>query len=134
MHRVDAVGKSPGVRWEFVEGIESLLGWRKGVRKKKTETCRKIVGDNGPRSSLSIWPGFGRCSGISLKFIRRFAEGIGKLAGNMSRDCRKKIEKLIVRMSKAARLVGSSSVKVSAGNSWGGRLADHLFIVISIKG
>ncbi|RWW23749.1 hypothetical protein GW17_00011987 [Ensete ventricosum] len=24
--------------------IESLLGWRKGVRQKKTETCRKIIG------------------------------------------------------------------------------------------
>ncbi|RWW81871.1 hypothetical protein BHE74_00009698, partial [Ensete ventricosum] len=66
-------------------------------------------------------------------FTRRFAEGIGKLAGNMLGDCRKKIEKLTVRMSKAVGLTGSSSVKVSAGNSWGGRLADHLFIVISIK-
>ncbi|RZS18401.1 hypothetical protein BHM03_00050646, partial [Ensete ventricosum] len=62
--------------------------------------------DNGPRSSLSIWPGFGRCSGISLKFTRRFAEGIGKLIGNMSGDCRKKIEKLVVRMLKAAGLAG----------------------------
>ncbi|RWV83111.1 hypothetical protein GW17_00055331, partial [Ensete ventricosum] len=29
MHRVDAVGNSPGVRRELVEGIESLSGWRK---------------------------------------------------------------------------------------------------------
>ncbi|RWV83089.1 hypothetical protein GW17_00055352 [Ensete ventricosum] len=37
--------------------------------------------DDGPRSSLSIGPGFGRCSGISSKFTRRFTKGIGKLAG-----------------------------------------------------
>ncbi|RWW42619.1 hypothetical protein BHE74_00051810, partial [Ensete ventricosum] len=40
----DAVGDSPGVRRELVEGIGSLPGWRKVVRRKKTETRRKIVG------------------------------------------------------------------------------------------
>ncbi|RWW47881.1 hypothetical protein BHE74_00046096, partial [Ensete ventricosum] len=39
----DAVGNSPGVRRELAEDIGSLLGWRKGVRWKKTETRRKIV-------------------------------------------------------------------------------------------
>ncbi|RZS23348.1 hypothetical protein BHM03_00056263 [Ensete ventricosum] len=43
MHRVDAVGNSPGVRLELAEGIRSLPGWRKGVRQKKTETHWKIV-------------------------------------------------------------------------------------------
>ncbi|RWV77182.1 hypothetical protein GW17_00062033, partial [Ensete ventricosum] len=62
--------------------------------------------DDGPRSSLSIWLGFKRCSGISLKFAKRFAEGIGKLAGNMSGDCRKKSIDLTTRMSEAAELVG----------------------------
>ncbi|RZS29425.1 hypothetical protein BHM03_00063161, partial [Ensete ventricosum] len=40
----DAVGNSSGVRRELTEGIGSLLGWRKGVRRKKTKTHRKIVG------------------------------------------------------------------------------------------
>ncbi|RWW48643.1 hypothetical protein BHE74_00045266 [Ensete ventricosum] len=62
--------------------------------------------DDGPRSSLSIGPGFGRCSGISLKFARRFAKGIGKLAGNTPGDHRKKIERLIARMSEAIGLAG----------------------------
>ncbi|RWV80647.1 hypothetical protein GW17_00058044 [Ensete ventricosum] len=62
--------------------------------------------DDGPRSSLSIGSGFGRCSGISPKFARRFAEGIRKLAGNMSGDRRKKTRRLTARMSKAARLTG----------------------------
>ncbi|RRT34972.1 hypothetical protein B296_00058615 [Ensete ventricosum] len=103
MHRVDAVGNSPGVRRELAEGIGSLPGWRKGVRQKKIETRRKIVRglimtgamelqlDDGPRSSLSIGPGFRQCSGISPKFARRFTEGIEKLAGNMPGDHRKKI-------------------------------------------
>ncbi|RWW42143.1 hypothetical protein BHE74_00052321 [Ensete ventricosum] len=76
MHRVDAVGNSPGVRRELAKGIGNLLGWRKGVREKKTETQWKIVGGSlkaclesnydksmelqpgdGPRSSLGIGPG-----------------------------------------------------------------------------
>ncbi|RWV78806.1 hypothetical protein GW17_00060155, partial [Ensete ventricosum] len=44
MHRVDAVGNSPGVRRELAEGIGSLLGWRKGVRQKKIETRWNIIG------------------------------------------------------------------------------------------
>ncbi|RRT49311.1 hypothetical protein B296_00046514 [Ensete ventricosum] len=40
----DAVGNSLEVRWELAEGIGSLLGWRKGVHRKKTETRRKIIG------------------------------------------------------------------------------------------
>ncbi|RZS26200.1 hypothetical protein BHM03_00059505 [Ensete ventricosum] len=32
MHRIDAVGNSPGVHRELAEGIGSFPGWRKGVR------------------------------------------------------------------------------------------------------
>ncbi|RWW52359.1 hypothetical protein BHE74_00041222 [Ensete ventricosum] len=60
--------------------------------------------DDEPRSNLSIGPGFGRCSGISSKFARRFAEGIRKLAGNTSGDHRKKIERLAARMPQAVEL------------------------------
>ncbi|RZS05287.1 hypothetical protein BHM03_00035772, partial [Ensete ventricosum] len=42
----NAVGNSPGVRWELAEGIGSLSGWRKGVRRKKTKTHRKIIEDS----------------------------------------------------------------------------------------
>ncbi|RWV79526.1 hypothetical protein GW17_00059321, partial [Ensete ventricosum] len=41
---------------------------------------------NGPRSSLSIGPRFRRCGGFPREFARRFAEGIGKLAGNTPGD------------------------------------------------
>ncbi|RRT55613.1 hypothetical protein B296_00017087 [Ensete ventricosum] len=61
---------------------------------------------DGPRSSLSIGPGFKRCSGISPKFASRFAEGIGKLARNTPGDRRKKTKRLTARMSEAAGLVG----------------------------
>ncbi|RRT44112.1 hypothetical protein B296_00013593, partial [Ensete ventricosum] len=40
----DAVGNSLGVHQKLVEGIESLLGWRKRVHRKKTETRWKIIG------------------------------------------------------------------------------------------
>ncbi|RWW17461.1 hypothetical protein GW17_00018609 [Ensete ventricosum] len=91
MHRVDAVGNSPGVRRELAEGIGSLPGWRKGVRQKKTETRRKIVG--GEPKSL---PGF----------ARRFVEGIGKLVGNTPGDRRKKPRRLAARIPEAAGLAG----------------------------
>ncbi|RWW04191.1 hypothetical protein GW17_00032599 [Ensete ventricosum] len=58
--------------------------------------------DNGPRSSLSIKPGFRRCSGISSKFVRRF----GKLAGNTPGDRRKKTIGLTARMLEATELAG----------------------------
>ncbi|RWW38235.1 hypothetical protein BHE74_00056543 [Ensete ventricosum] len=66
----------------------------------------KLQSDDGPRSSLSIGPGFGRCSGISSKFARRFAEGIGKLAGNTLGDRWKKTGRLAARMPEATRLAG----------------------------
>ncbi|RWV84854.1 hypothetical protein GW17_00053401 [Ensete ventricosum] len=71
MHRVDAFGNSPGVCRKLAEGIGSLSGWRKGVRQKKIETRRKIIG-----------------VGSRWKFARRFAKGIGKLVGNTKGDRR----------------------------------------------
>ncbi|RZS19652.1 hypothetical protein BHM03_00052121 [Ensete ventricosum] len=73
MHRVDAFGNSPGVCWKLTEDIQSLPGWRKGVRQKKIETCRKIVGGND-------------VVGSRRKFARIFVEGIRKLAGNTKGD------------------------------------------------
>ncbi|RRT36817.1 hypothetical protein B296_00031358 [Ensete ventricosum] len=49
----------------------------------------KLQPYDGPRSSLSIGPEFGQCSGISLEFARRFAKRIGKLVGNTPGDYRK---------------------------------------------
>ncbi|RRT35896.1 hypothetical protein B296_00021219 [Ensete ventricosum] len=39
----NAVGNLPGVCWELIEGMRSLLGWHKGVRQKNTETSWKIT-------------------------------------------------------------------------------------------
>ncbi|RRT63737.1 hypothetical protein B296_00018983 [Ensete ventricosum] len=55
---------------------------------------------------LSIRSGFERCSEISLEFARRFAEGIGKLARNMSGDCRKKTIRLVARMPESTGFAG----------------------------
>ncbi|RRT64557.1 hypothetical protein B296_00001189 [Ensete ventricosum] len=122
MHSVDAVGNLLGVRKELVEGVESLSGWRNGVRQKKIRLTERLSGqpkslsglqpDNGPRSSLSIRSGFGRCSGISPKFVRRFTKEIGKLAGNTLGDRRKKTERLTARMPEVAGLAGIESLVV----------------------
>ncbi|RRT33597.1 hypothetical protein B296_00033042 [Ensete ventricosum] len=88
MHRVDAVGKSSGVRRELAEGIGSLPGWCKGVRQKKIETCWKIVG----------------VAEKLLGFARIFAERIKKLTGNTPGDHREKIERLVTSIPKAIGL------------------------------
>ncbi|RWV78291.1 hypothetical protein GW17_00060759, partial [Ensete ventricosum] len=98
MHRVDAFWNSLGVCRKLVEGIGSLLGWRKGVRQKKTKTRWKIIRgltmtrsmklqpDDGPRYSLGIGPSSDDAVGPHRKFARRFTEGIGKLTGNAKGD------------------------------------------------
>ncbi|RWW75587.1 hypothetical protein BHE74_00016382 [Ensete ventricosum] len=88
----DVDGNSPGVRQELAEGIGSLPGWRKGVRRKKTETRRKI-----------IWG--------SRKACREF-EGIGKLARNMLRNHRRKIMRLVVGDFGGCRNAGVRSLSL----------------------
>ncbi|RWV82218.1 hypothetical protein GW17_00056299 [Ensete ventricosum] len=77
----------------LTEGIGSLLGWRKGVTRRRPRlagrlsgVAEKLAGNNGPRSSLSIGPGFGRCGGFRWEFAKKFTERIEKLAGNMLGD------------------------------------------------
>ncbi|RRT43962.1 hypothetical protein B296_00019080 [Ensete ventricosum] len=91
MYRVDAIGNSLGVRQELVEGVESLPRWRKGVRKKKTETHRKIIeGSQKACRDLGIGPGWDDVVGPRREFAQRFAEGIEKLTGSTLGDYRKK--------------------------------------------
>ncbi|RRT42709.1 hypothetical protein B296_00026467 [Ensete ventricosum] len=73
--------------------------------------------DDGPRSSLSIGLGFGRCSEISSKFARRFTKRIRKLAENTPGDRQKKTGRLTARMSEAARLAGWDLTESSVGDS-----------------
>ncbi|RWV81804.1 hypothetical protein GW17_00056747 [Ensete ventricosum] len=81
---------------EVHRGIRSLVGWRKGVRQKKTETHRKIVG--GSRKAC----------------LERFIEGIGKLAGNAKgdhqKDDRRTYHKIVegYRSMREIRVAGSS--------------------------
>ncbi|RWW01350.1 hypothetical protein BHE74_00043920 [Ensete ventricosum] len=124
----DAVGPRREFARRFVEGIGKLTGNMLGDYQRKTiglaAKMPEAVGlsgrlnmigamelqpNDGPKSSLSIGPGFGRCSGISPKFVRTFAEGIGKLAENMSGDYQKKTIGLTTRISKATGLAGVRS-------------------------
>ncbi|RRT50011.1 hypothetical protein B296_00009880 [Ensete ventricosum] len=50
----------------------------------------RVTIDNGPRSSLGIGPGLEDAVGPCWEFARRFAKGIGKLAGSTLGDHRKK--------------------------------------------
>ncbi|RWV87657.1 hypothetical protein GW17_00050323, partial [Ensete ventricosum] len=72
-------------------------------------------------------------------FTRRFAEGIGKLAGNMLGDCWKKIEKLTVRMSKAIGLAGirrRDRARNTPGDHWKkiGRLTARMLEAAGLVG
>ncbi|RRT41370.1 hypothetical protein B296_00004512 [Ensete ventricosum] len=123
MHRVNAIGNLLGVRRELAkvsgvcqDGAREFARRRLRITERLSGVAEKLVGrltmigaiklqpDDRPRSSLSIGPGLGRCSGISPEFARRFAKGIEKLAGNMLGDCRKKTIGLIARMPKATGL------------------------------
>ncbi|RZR94242.1 hypothetical protein BHM03_00022902, partial [Ensete ventricosum] len=116
--RYECVGSSPRVLGVYQDGAREftrrrlrLPGRLSGVAKKLTgrltmTEAMELQPDDGPRSSLSIGPGFGRCSEISSEFARRFAKEIGKLVGNMSGDYWKKTIGLAARMSKAAGLAG----------------------------
>ncbi|RWW76143.1 hypothetical protein BHE74_00015788, partial [Ensete ventricosum] len=70
-------GNSPGVRRELVEGIGSLLGWRKGVRWKKTETRQKVVGE----ISVAELPVSNGCTTTAQDFRRMSAAELPKLGG-----------------------------------------------------
>ncbi|RRT46550.1 hypothetical protein B296_00030919 [Ensete ventricosum] len=63
--------------------------------------------DNGPRSSLSIRPEFGRCGGFRWEFARRFTEGIGKLAGNTPGDHRGEDQNTCCKYGRGYRIGGS---------------------------
>ncbi|RWV77122.1 hypothetical protein GW17_00062097 [Ensete ventricosum] len=103
--RQECVGSSPRVSGVYQDGAREFVRRRQRLTRRLSGVAGKLIGNNGPRSSLSIGSGFRRCSGISPMFVRRFAEGIRKLAGNTSGDHRKKTKRLIARMPKAVGLV-----------------------------
>ncbi|RWW08765.1 hypothetical protein GW17_00027779 [Ensete ventricosum] len=86
MHRVDAVGNSPGVCRRLAGRLSRVA--EKLVGNLTMTGSVELQPDNGPRSSLSIESGFERCGGFRWEFARRFVEGIGKLAGNTPGDYR----------------------------------------------
>ncbi|RWV93679.1 hypothetical protein GW17_00043852 [Ensete ventricosum] len=107
--RQECVGSLPRVSGDCQDDIKEFARRRSRLVGRLSGVAEKLVGNDGPRSSLSIGPEFGRCSGISPEFARRFTEGIRKLTGNMSRDCRKKTIGLVARILEAAGLVGVRS-------------------------
>ncbi|RRT39778.1 hypothetical protein B296_00014296 [Ensete ventricosum] len=84
----------------------SASGAHRGYR-EFTRIAQGSSSEEDQDSSKDCWRwGFRRCSGISPEFARRFAEGIEKLARNMSGDFRKKTIGLVARIPEAVGLVG----------------------------
>ncbi|RRT60315.1 hypothetical protein B296_00026159 [Ensete ventricosum] len=123
MHRVDAVENSPGVRQEltrvsrvYQDGAREFTRRRSRLARRLSGVAEKLTGsltmtramklqpDDGPGSSLSIGPGFGRCSRISSEFARRFAEGIGKLDRNTQGDHQGEDQKTCCKYDKGYRI------------------------------
>ncbi|RRT31845.1 hypothetical protein B296_00057446, partial [Ensete ventricosum] len=94
----DVITNSPEVHWKLTQGIGSLLGWHKGIRYKKIETRRKIIGV--AKTLAGSWEGHdvdvyrAKDWTMQREFARRFAEGIEKLTRNMSGDRRRKTVRL----------------------------------------
>ncbi|RRT37799.1 hypothetical protein B296_00020610 [Ensete ventricosum] len=82
----DVVRKLLGVCRELTEGIGSLLRWRKGVYRKKTETNQKID----------------------------FGKGIGKIARNTPGDRWKKIVRLTTGNAEGCQITGVSGCTATA--------------------
>ncbi|RZS27188.1 hypothetical protein BHM03_00060619, partial [Ensete ventricosum] len=74
----------------YQDGAREFARRRPRLARRLLGVAEKLARNDGPRSSLSIGPGFGRCSEISPKFAMRFTEGIEKLAGKMPGDRREK--------------------------------------------
>ncbi|RWV78765.1 hypothetical protein GW17_00060210 [Ensete ventricosum] len=98
--RQECVGSSPRVSGDCQDGTKEFARRRSRLVGRLSGVAEKLAGsltmtasmelqpDNGPRSSLSIGPGFGRCGEFRQEFARRFADGIMKLTGNTPGDHR----------------------------------------------
>ncbi|RWW00145.1 hypothetical protein GW17_00036908, partial [Ensete ventricosum] len=62
--------------------------------------------DNGPRSSLGIGLGSNDAVGFHREFGRRFAEGIGKLIGNMKGDNQEEDRRTCRKNVGGCRIIG----------------------------
>ncbi|RWV82990.1 hypothetical protein GW17_00055466 [Ensete ventricosum] len=91
--RYEYIGSSSRVSGVYQDGAREFTRRRPRLARRLSGVAEKLAGNDGPRSNLSIGPGFGGCSGILPKFARRFAEGIGKLAGNTPGNRRKKTKR-----------------------------------------
>ncbi|RWW41898.1 hypothetical protein BHE74_00052587 [Ensete ventricosum] len=92
----ECIGSSSRVSRVCQDGIREFARRRPRLVERLSGVAEKLTGimelqpDDGPRLSLSIGSRFGQYSGISPEFARRFAKGIGKLAGSTPGDHRKK--------------------------------------------
>ncbi|RWV82446.1 hypothetical protein GW17_00056055 [Ensete ventricosum] len=84
--RQECVGSSPRVSGVFQDGAREFAKRRPKITERLSRVAEKLAGNDEPRYSLGIRPSSDDAVGSRRKFARRFAEGIGKLAGNAKGD------------------------------------------------
>ncbi|RZS15254.1 hypothetical protein BHM03_00047067 [Ensete ventricosum] len=116
--RQECVGSSPRVSGVCQDSAREFARRRPRLARRLSGVSEKLVGrltmigamklqpDDGLRSSLGIGPGLDDAMRPRREFARRFAKGIGKLAGSTSGDSWKKTRRLTARMPEVVRLVG----------------------------
>ncbi|RRT39597.1 hypothetical protein B296_00020539 [Ensete ventricosum] len=115
----DAVGNSPGVRQELIEGIGSLLGWCKEVRWKKAETRQKIVECIQKGLSGVLGQGLDDTVGARREFTRTLPKVSGRslgtrreIARNTPGDRRRKTVRLVTGNARGCRITGVKSLSL----------------------
>ncbi|RWV92103.1 hypothetical protein GW17_00045561 [Ensete ventricosum] len=104
--RQECVGSSPRVSGVCQDSAREFARRRPRLARRLSGVSEKLVGNDGLRSSLGIGPGLDDAMRPRREFARRFAKGIGKLAGSTSGDSWKKTRRLTARMPEVVRLVG----------------------------
>ncbi|RWW11568.1 hypothetical protein GW17_00024816 [Ensete ventricosum] len=86
MHRVDAIGNSPGVRQKLTRVSGVCQDDARVFAKRRPKLIERLSGI--AEKLTESWDSSDNVVGSHRKFARRFAEGIGKLARNAKGDCR----------------------------------------------
>ncbi|RZS25193.1 hypothetical protein BHM03_00058357 [Ensete ventricosum] len=79
--------------------------------------------DDGPRYNLGIGPSLDDAVGSHRKFASRFAEGIGKLAGNAKGNCQKEDQRTCYKIVGGCQKFGAKN-QTHLENPGGGLPAD----------
>ncbi|RRT35307.1 hypothetical protein B296_00051290 [Ensete ventricosum] len=106
--RHECVGSSPRVLGVCQDGVREFAKRRPRLAGSLSGVAEKLVGSRDGLVmdiliQLDIGPSSDDVVGSRRKFTRRFAEGIGKLAGNAKGDCRKEDRRTCRKITRGCR-------------------------------